>query len=367
MTQLIRAHLGLILAGVGTFILMGAGQSLYGPALPAYARLFDLPLAQAGRLISAHWVGCFLGVGFMFFRGARVGPLHTLAVMAAGAGLLAVQPGWEGTLLAGLIFGAGYGMATAVFNPRMLRVFGSRGPSMLSLLNAMFGVGAIVAPLAFVALGSNPRLTFGGVAVLCAVLTLIALRDREVAPPPAPVAGSGLRLHPGILACGLVAIGLEACLIGLGPVALIRAGAAEAQAAELLSAFFVVFLGARVALIFTAHLVPGFTLFTLAMAGTSACAAGAVVISPQAFFVAMGLFAGLFFPGFYVTAARKMGDDPRVPPVIIAAGLVGGIFSPLLLAPLVERMADRGFFQIVLAVTLVMTAVSALSLRRMNA
>jgi MFS transporter, FHS family, glucose/mannose:H+ symporter len=50
-----------------------------------------------------------------------------------------------------VIFGMGYGIATVVFNPRVLRAFGAKGPSMVSLLNAMFAVGAIVAPLGFVA------------------------------------------------------------------------------------------------------------------------------------------------------------------------------------------------------------------------
>ena len=39
------------------------------------------------------------------------------------------------TLVGALVFGAGYGCATAIFNPRMLQAFGPRGPAMLSLLN----------------------------------------------------------------------------------------------------------------------------------------------------------------------------------------------------------------------------------------
>jgi hypothetical protein len=168
------------------------------------------------------------------------------------------------------------------------------------------------------------------------------------------------------MAFGAVAIGMEACLIGLGPSALIRAGVEEARAAELLSAFFFVFLAARVALIFVAHRVAPFVLFTLAMAGAALCALGTVFVSPAVFFVAMGAPAGLFFPGFYVTASGKMGEDLRVPPTIIAAGLVGGIGAPLIVAPLMAGMGDRGFFWLIAGVTLALSLAAILSLRRMR-
>ena len=37
------------------------------------------------------WVGCFLGVGLMYFKGAVIGPRHALAAMALGAGGMAAS------------------------------------------------------------------------------------------------------------------------------------------------------------------------------------------------------------------------------------------------------------------------------------
>lgn len=365
MQDLIRAHAGLLFAGVATFVMMGAGQSLYGPALPAFSRAFGVTLAEAGVLVSAHWVGCFLGVGFMYLKGARVTPRHALAAMALGAAVISALAGWWVTIAGAVIYGAGYGMSTAVFNPRLLRAFGTYGPSMLSLLNATFGVGAIAAPLIFVAIGSDPRLAFGLTAALAAAVWIFAgPAGREGA---APAAGArDFRPHWGIMAFGMVAIGLEACLIGLGPSALIRAGWSEAAAAELLSAFFVVFLVARVILVLVAHRIAPFVLFTGSVAVTAVLALGAVFLSPAVFFVTIGAPAGMFFPGFYVTASGKMGEDPRVPPTIIASGLVGGITGPLILAPLMSGMGDRGFFWLLAGVSLALTVAAALSLRRMR-
>lgn len=364
--DLIRAHAGLLFAGLASFVMMGAGQSLYGPALPAFSRSLAISEAQAGVLVSAHWVGCFIGVALMYLRGTGITPRHALAAMALGAAGVAAMAGWWPTVAGAMLFGAGYGLSTAVFNPRVLRAFGRQGPAMLSLLNATFGLGAIAAPLVFVALDSDPRWSFGLTAALTAVIWLFAGPAGRKGAAAAGRTGV-FRPHWGIMGFGAVAIGLEACLIGLGPTALIRAGVAEATAAELLSAFFVVFLAARVALIFVAHRIAPFALFTLAVALAAGCALGAALLSPPVFFVALGAPAGLSFPGFYVTATGKMGEDIRVPPTIIASGLAGGIGGPLVLAPLMAGMGERGFFWILAGVTLLLTVAAVLSLRRMLA
>lgn len=365
MRDLIRANAGLLIAGVATFIVMGAGQALYGPALPVFSRLFGVSLGTAGLLISAHWIGCFLGVGYMFLRGATITPRHVLAVMALGSAGVALLSSWAITLGSAVVFGVGYGMSTAVFNPRVLIAFGARGPSMLSLLNATFGVGAIAAPLVFVALGSDPRWTFGLTAALCALIWIFAGTAGRI------TATSGKATKPfrpswPILGFGMVSVGSEASLIGFGPAALIATAVSEPGAAALLSGFFVVFLLARVVLIFTAHLVAPFVLLTGALMAAGLLALGACFFPPAAFFVAIGAPAGLFFPAFYVTASEKMGTDLRVPPTIIAAGLVGGICSPLILAPLMEHLGPRGFFWIAAGVMLSVSALAALASRALG-
>ena len=358
----IQENAGLLFAGVLTFVLMGAGQSLYGPALPAFARAFDLGIAQAGWLISALWVGSAIGVALMFFHGQRATPRHALAAMAIGSAIVAAGPGWWGTLAGSVVFGVGYGVATVVFNPRVLKAFGAGGPAMVSLLNACFAVGAIVMPLIFVAVSSQPRIAFGGISALCALIWLTARSGGQDQATATAALTQPYRLRPMILCFGVVCIGLEASLIGLGPTALIRAGLTEVQAAQLLSAFFVAFLLSRSVMVFVAHLVSAFTIYATAMTVAALAAIFALVLPPGPFFVAMGACTGLFFPCFYVTASQAMGTDPRVPPTIIASGLVGGIASPVIIGLLVGGMGDRGFFWIVAAVTLT-TACAALVLR----
>jgi FHS family glucose/mannose:H+ symporter-like MFS transporter len=367
MISQIRAHLALLVAGMVAFVLMGVGSAVYGPALPGMAERYTLTLGEAGWLISAHWIGNAVGIATMYFLAEKVPSGLALAIMAAGAAALALAPGWGATLAAAFVFGAGYGMVTAVFNPAMLVAFGARGTGMLSLLNAMYGIGAIAGPLIYVQLGQNAGTVFGGLAVICAaasVGTALTLKPGGKSTQSAP--RIGFRVDPVILGFGALGVGLEACLVGLGPAALMAAGVTDVRAAELLSVFFAAFLGARILLIFTAHLIPSFWIYLFAAASALVFGLGAVFLSPGLFFVAMGVSASLYFPAFYVTATRAMGSDPRVPSVIIGAGLVGGISMPLMLAPLTQT-EGLAFFYTVAVLGLILTLGSLISLPRYRA
>jgi len=360
------ARLALLLAGTASFIIMGAGQAIFGPSLPIYQRVFSLTTAGAGTLISAFWVGCFIAVTAMFYLGDRLSPRAGLAAIALGGAALAWTPVWELKLVAAAIFGLGYGCLTAIFNPRILAAYGDRGPGMLSLVNAAFSVGAIAAPLVFVALGSDPGLVYYILAGLTA-LTFAAAGPASRARAAGPENRSGFRLDLPIVLFGGVGIGIETSLGGLGPTALIRSGIAEDRAAELLSLFFVAFLCGRVALAFLAHRLPSFAIYIIAAGLTATCAFGCATVSPSLFFPPMGLAVGLFFPGYYVTATARMGSDARVASVTIMGGLLGAILSPLVYANLIPLMGDRGFFWLVAGVTATLTLLALLSWRRMQA
>jgi fucose permease len=369
MQNLLKANAALLFAGVASFILMGAGQSLYGPALPAFSRSFDISVATAGFLVSAHWIGCALGVAVMYIYTQRVTPRYVLAFMAAGAVLMALGPSFAVTLLGGVLFGAGYGAATVVFNPRVLAAFGPRGPAMLSLLNASFAIGAIAAPLVFVALSGQTRATLLLLAALVVGVWLFA-RNSSAAPAPhgapdagpntaahtAPLASAPFAPHWPILIFHACAIGIEASLIGLGPTALIRAGETEVRAAELLSMFFIGFLLARLSLIGIAHRFSAMTLATLAVAGAGVSALFGAMAAPALGFIAMGFFAAMFFPCLYVAASATMRGHPRTAVAIIAAGMVGGILAPVILSPVLPMLGERGFFWLVAGFCAVMVA-----------
>jgi fucose permease len=80
----------------------------------------------------------------------------------------------------------------------------------------------------------------------------------------------------------------------------------------------------------------------------------------------MGVSASLFFQGFFVTGVRKMGQDARVPSVIIASGLVGAIVMPLICAQLIGQMGSRGFFWLILGWSAVVLAAAVPMMRCLN-
>lgn len=361
-------HMRLLVTGLTTFTLMGFGQGLIGPALAEMSRTFGLKDGSAGFLVSAQWVGSGIGVAVMYLWGQRITPRIAGMLIALGAAGLSAQLSWASVLLSATIFGFGYGMATTVYNPMFLRVFASRGPSMLSLLNASYAFGAIISPLAFVALGNSSSQAFGFAAVAYFLIALFS-KNGNAEPGIAPTASSakrGFRPHWPVLCFAAIGVGLEACLAGLGPTALMKAGESEEVAAQLLSAFFVVFLLARLVLGAIAHRFRQFDLFTMALVVAVAASILAIAGAPGIGFAVLGISAGVFFPTIFVTGAQKMGDDPRVTPVIIGAGLTGGIGLPILVSGLTASMGPMGFFWVVLALSGPTAFAALFSRARMN-
>ncbi len=367
----IRAQLALVVVGLTTFLILGAAQALIGPGLPEFEKIFALSEGTAAVILSAQWIGSAIGITLMYRFGARLSMRHALLLMLVGAAAIAVLAGWWLALIGAALFGMGSGLATATMNPRFLHAFGPRGPAMLGLLNATYGIGAILSPLAFVAMGNRPGPAFWAVSFGCFLVWLAALAGLarvRTAPRITPVATSPTpgRFRPpfALLGFAVFGVGIEACMGGLGPSALIAAGKSEPVAAELLSAFFIAFVCARFVLVLVAQTVPSFVLFTLAMGWTALAGFAGTMLPPELPFIAMGAAAGLFFPTFYVTASRLMPDDPRTPPVIIAAGLVGGIVGPVVIAPLSITFGERGFFWIIGGIAAVVTLVALIAMPR---
>ena len=355
----------LFLSGLSTLFIVGAGSAILGLAVPVYEHQFQLSTATSGLLVSTVWIGCLTGVLTMYFKVAQIKPRPPLALLAIGSVLLAVAPAFWVALLGALTFGIGYGVIAALFNARVLYAYGAQGASRIGMLNVLYSVGAIVAPYGFTLMGASLLPVFWAMAGLSA-LTWVFCGPVGLAGLSAPQAqGRGFKLHWPILALGLLSVGIEASLVGLGPSALNRAGLSAQRAAELLSLFFVAALAARIMLVLVAHRFADFAIFVFAMGWAALCALGAALISPALFFPPLGISAGLFFQGIYVTATRKMGDDPRVSPVILALGQVGAILSPLFYTQFMDPMGSHGFFWLVTGVAAVAFVFSAMSYRAM--
>ncbi len=352
----------LLSTGLSSLFIVGSGAAIFGPALVVFQHAFDITTTTAGLLISTLWIGCLAGVLAMYFKGGQITPRFPLAVLVLGSVLLALAPAWPAVLAGGVIFGFGYGGLAALYNARVLSAFGATGPAKVGMLNAIYSLGAILAPYGFTLMGGDLRPVFWAIAALSA-LTWVMSGTVGVTGLVPEAQGRGFRLHLPILGFAVVSIGIEASLSGLGPTALIRAGIDEKTAAELLSLFFVAALAARVCLILLAHRFTDFGILVFALALATFCNLGAALISPAFFFPLAGAAAALFFQGVYVTAIRKMGDDPRVSPIILGTGLIGAVISPQIYARLMDVAGPHGFFWIVSFVAGVATLAAIASYR----
>lgn len=336
----------LLVSGLISFVALGSSMAITGAAVPVYERMFAIPTATAGLLVSALWLACLAGVVTMYFVSERMTPRMALSGMVLGAALLAVAPTWALVLTGAAVFGFGYGLSAAVFNARLLAAWGESGPSKVSMLNAVFSAGAIAAPGLFGLIGGDLRPVFWAMAGLSALGWVLSGKAGQVGLVRRAEAG-GMRPHAPILVFALLGVACEASLAGIGPSALIRTGVSEDKAAALLSLFFIAALVARVGLVLFGRLLGDFTVYVVAVAWASVCALGAAVISAPFFFPLIGVSAGLFFQGAYVPAARKMGADPRVSPIILGVGLVGATLGPVFFARTMDLLGSHGFFWLV--------------------
>lgn len=182
----------LLLTGFAGFFALGAIQSLYGPAFPSLVRRFDIGLDAAGWTVALHFAGSFLTIAAAGPLLSRVGyrlPLAAgAATMALAGGAIAWAPSWPWVLMGATLGGLGFGLVDVALNLLVARSFAPNAAPALNLLNAFFGVGAVVGPLAVAASGGGLRLPMVGIAILTAALFVATLSVRE---PGRPAESSG--------------------------------------------------------------------------------------------------------------------------------------------------------------------------------
>jgi len=359
---------GLFWSGALTFVVMGVVGALYGPALPALARGGGVALSEAGIIVSLHALGGLLALLAGAAFGGVTGRLSILAAVA-GAGMIAASGPWVLTLAGALVLGAGYGLTATVYNRRFLLQMGDRGPAMVGLLNAIFGIGSIAGPLLFVSAGGSVAVVYGALAL--ALVALLPIADAGAsavrAPDPAPTGpavpaedpavGRALR-RPLVLVLGALGVGVEAASVGLGPTALIARGLTEREAALTASVFFVFFLLGRIALVWIAPRVPGLRLLGLALTVAAVCLALAAVALPALFFALAGAAIGMIFPSYFVAASGRYGTEERVASLVLASVYVGAVCVPALAALAMGAVGGGALFGVLVGVAMLGAALT---------
>ncbi|MGP4007489.1 MFS transporter [Streptomyces sp. 4N124] len=359
-----------VVASCVGFVLIGVLQALYGPSIPALREEFGLSPSAAGLGLSAHFVGGVAGVLLFDRLYGRIGNRRLLGVsyllMAVGAAGFALAQSWPVALAAALLAGLGFGGIDYGLNQLFAVGFGHRSTAMLNVLNAHFGVGAILGPALIGVVGAEhyPAVFLGfALANLPLLLCLRGVRDRV---PPAssevPESGSGvLRRSLGSVLAVFVAlyvlhVGIEAGVGGWEPTHLETVGYGAGAAATATSVYWLMmtvgrFLVAPLALRFSAQ-----AIITVSCAGMTVCLLLATVpgLAPYAY-AGVGLFIAPIFPTGLPWLNRAAPGARRAGAVVIAASMVGGVAAGPALGKAIEWSGIR-------AVPLLLCAVSAVCL-----
>ncbi|MFJ8467187.1 MFS transporter [Streptomyces swartbergensis] len=358
-----------VVASCVGFVLIGALQALYGPAIPGFRAEFGLSPSAAGLGLSAHFVGGVAGVLLFDRLYGRVGNRHILGssylLMAVGAAGFALAPGWPTALAAALLAGLGFGGIDYGLNQLFAVGFGHRSTAMLNILNAHFGIGAILGPALIGVVGSEhyPAVFLGfALANLPLLLCLKGIRnDAPVAAGDEASGGAVLQRSLASVLAVFVAlyvlhVGIEAGVGGWEPTHLETVGYGAGVAATATSVYWLMmtvgrFLVAPLALRFSAQ-----TIIAVSCAGMTVCllAASVPALAPYAY-AGVGLFIAPIFPTGLPWLNRAALRARRAGALVIAASMAGGVAAGPALGKAIEWSDVR-------AVPLLLCGVAALCL-----
>ncbi|HKK48686.1 MAG TPA: MFS transporter, partial [Alkalispirochaeta sp.] len=163
----------LLIAASTAMFALGAASALYGPFFPYFSETLDLSPSRLGLLPGLHFAGATMGVLFGGMVARRVGYRRVLmtgaVVLTAGYGAVAVAWTWPLLQMGAALLGLGFGLLVNV-NILVDEAFGEMGAAALQLVNALFSVGAIVAPLLAIF-----SLQFGGQTVAFGIGAVLAV------------------------------------------------------------------------------------------------------------------------------------------------------------------------------------------------
>ena len=364
-----------VVASCVGFVLIGIVQALYGPSIPALRDEFGLSPSAPGRGLSAHVARGGLGGRRCDRRYVRLGHPRVLGssyvLMAVGAAGFALAPTWPVALAAALLAGVGFGGIDYGLNQLFAVGFGDRSTAMLNILNAHFGIGAILGPALIGAVGAEHYPAVFLAFSLANLPLLLCLRGiREHVPRPAPAPGSGATGSPGgqVLARSLgsvlgvfvtlyvLHVGVEAGVGGWEPTHLETVGYGASAAATATSVYWLMmtvgrFLTAPLALRFSPQ-----SIVAVSCTGMTGCLLLAAIpgLAPYAY-AGAGLFIAPIFPTGLTWLNRVAPRARRAGALVIASSMAGGVAAGPLLGKAIEWSGVR-------AVPLLLCGVSALCL-----
>jgi len=341
---------------LGAIAAIGSIDAAYGPLLRPISHRFDMSLASAGTVISINFAGALIGVlgALAAFRRAPTRPIAAFAQggVAAGSLTIAFSRNWPLLALGVFVTGIGFGATDFSLNQLMARTRAHGRAARLTILNAAFGVGAVLGPVAAGVLGSRTLVLGFAIVSVMACAMAVSLAGISVTPPAAdprperPDRGQAgqarARRHPGVAVAALgylLYVGCEAGTAGWIPAHLESFRYSPRFATGVTSGFWGAMavgriLGVPASRTVAAHrmVLAACPLLVITLALTAVPA-----IAPVCY-VAAGLAAAPIFPiGLDWLAAAFPRDGPATSWALIGS-FAGGIVGPAAVAAVVSAI-----------------------------
>ncbi|WP_019586711.1 MFS transporter [Deinococcus apachensis] len=332
-------------AGLGNFLLLGLLYPILGPALPTLSEHFHLSGKGASLLLSLNSAGAFAGVLLAGGLSRSWPPPRraalALGLLAAGCLGLILAPTFGLALASSGLLGLGFGVLDLTTNVWLSTAYGERSASMLNLLSASFGVGAVLAPLAVGLAGGDFHRPLLGCAALAAGLLplMFTLRGAAggVVTPAARATGRSRALLLGFVGLFLTYVAVEGG-VGAWEVTHLQGvlDLTTASAASLTALFWVSFtVGRLVSAALALRLEPArLVTVSLVLAAASLALACVPVAAPTAYTLT-GLFLAPVFTTGLVWLARTLPGS-GVTTLVFASAFLG----PVLFSPVVGAFKD---------------------------
>ncbi|HEY6468918.1 MAG TPA: MFS transporter [Candidatus Dormibacteraeota bacterium] len=336
-------------AGFVAFLLTGVVQSTYGPSLPHIASRFHISGSTAGLIVTAYFLGECIGIATMGLTRSRVGVGRRLMLCAlvfcVGLMAAALAPSWPLLLLAAGIAGCGAGGLVILVNLYFATRFGHRSAAMLSLVNAIYGVGSFLGPaLVGITGGYAPVLAGAGIVGLLSVagFTRTPRSTPQVTVEPRLVTGRTVGFVAAFAVLLFIYEGLEAGVGTWEATDLVSLGGSVQFAAAATSFYWVAFTLGRV---FAAPLAvrlspPTLILGALAVAAVVLLGIRANFYAPLGFAI-VGLCAAPIFPVALTWLTKVLPNAATVLTYVILGAIFGSAMVPAILGRLISVAGIR--------------------------
>ncbi|WOC13432.1 MFS transporter [Gordonia sp. MP11Mi] len=366
-------------------VAVGGMMAAYGPVIPELQARFGLSEAVAGSGLAVQSIGAVVGVlsaqPVLRRWGNRFAVSIALVLISFGAGLICFAPTWPLVLAGAVVAGFGFGGCDALITQLFILGQGSRGPALVNVAHACFGIGTVAAPALIATIGAEHYpLLFGAIAVV-GVAALTSMRGLSPRPTPADVAAAqpsssganpratrvGVAIVGGLLVLYIAHFAVQSGIGNWEPTRLLDLGHNAHAASLATSGFWLMMVVGRFLVVPLVHRIDPSVIVIVSTVGMTAAITVALIPSVTIWaYLAAGLFIGPIFPnGLNWLAATNRAQGSAFA-YVIAGAMAGAVICPPLIGLLIG-MSGTGVLAPALIVAASLCVCAALVVRRASA